>query len=60
MSKPVEFACAYPWEIADLLVGAYLQRHQRPESRAATPNRPRDPLRNKGRVPNRDGSSMTA
>jgi hypothetical protein len=35
MNKVANSMPAYPWEIADLLVGGYLESHQRSLSRAA-------------------------
>jgi hypothetical protein len=35
MNKPANSMPAYPWEIADLLVGAYLERHQKLPLRVA-------------------------
>jgi hypothetical protein len=46
MNKVENKMPAYPWEIADLLVGAYLESHQRSLLRAAeaenNPASPRD------------------
>jgi hypothetical protein len=56
MNKVANSMPAYPWEIADLLVGAYLESHQRSLLRSAeaksNPGSPRDSSR-----PGSDGCS---